>query len=642
MLFNIIYLLLALLGIGFLIFIHELGHYFMARKVGIKVEAFAIGFGKSIVEWERDGVKWKIGFLPFGGYVKMAGMEKQGPIEPSQIEDGFFGKKPWDRIKVAFMGPLVNIVFAFVAFSLIWMTGGREKPFAEFTKYIGWVQKDSALYKDEIRPGDEITKLNDRPFQSFNNFLQSAALDNRDLSMSGYEIDYYTGKKTPFTFTFDHQKGLDGVVKATQVASIMNPAQYLMVDQLQDGSPLANTGIQKGDRIIWMDGQLIFSPKQLINLLNENAAVLTVERNGQTFLTRIPLVKVRDIRMAAQERDELDDWREEAKLNSRVEELMYIPYSISSNGTVEQPFGFIDDESQSKLYFEAPERSESTRALAPGDRILAVRGKPVHTGFEILKEIQTPTSSIIIKREDKHKRLSWKRADEGFVSSFETKQLEEIVKTLGSDRPKTKVGNLILLPPITPLSISEMNISEEQAKVHEGKVKKYQKTVEEIEDKEHKKHAEKQLDFYQNRRALGVYFGDREVLYNPPPHVLFSEVFTEIYRTLYALVSGFLSPKHMSGPVGIMQVMHHGWSLGFNEALFWLGMISLNLGFLNLLPIPVLDGGHILFSFIEMFTKKPLKAKTMERLIIPFVVLLIALFVFLTYNNIVRIFKGLF
>ncbi len=176
MLFNIIYLLLALLGIGFLIFIHELGHYFMARKVGIKVEAFAIGFGKSIVEWERDGVKWKIGWLPFGGYVKMAGMEKQGPIEPSQIEDGFFGKKPWDRIKVAFMGPLVNIVFAFVAFSLIWMTGGREKPFTEFTKYIGWVQKDSALYKEEIRPGDEITKLNDRPFRGFNNFLESAAL----------------------------------------------------------------------------------------------------------------------------------------------------------------------------------------------------------------------------------------------------------------------------------------------------------------------------------------------------------------------------------------------------------------------------------------------------------------------------------
>jgi regulator of sigma E protease len=88
--------------------------------------------------------------------------------------------------------------------------------------------------------------------------------------------------------------------------------------------------------------------------------------------------------------------------------------------------------------------------------------------------------------------------------------------------------------------------------------------------------------------------------------------------------------------------MQQSWEYGFKEALFWLGMISLNLGVLNLLPIPILDGGHICFSLWEWITKKPIKAKTMERLIIPFIVLLVALFIYMTYNDLMRLFSDFF
>ncbi len=108
--------------------------------------------------------------------------------------------------------------------------------------------------------------------------------------------------------------------------------------------------------------------------------------------------------------------------------------------------------------------------------------------------------------------------------------------------------------------------------------------------------------------------------YNPAPWTLFGAVFTETWQTLKALITGYLNPKWLSGPVGIVQVLHHGWQLGVKEALFWLGAISVNLGFLNLLPIPILDGGYICLSLWELITRRKLKAKTMERLIIPFVV----------------------
>jgi regulator of sigma E protease len=83
--------------------------------------------------------------------------------------------------------------------------------------------------------------------------------------------------------------------------------------------------------------------------------------------------------------------------------------------------------------------------------------------------------------------------------------------------------------------------------------------------------------------------------------------------------------------------MQKNWSEGFKEALFWMGVISLNLGLLNLLPIPVLDGGHICFSLWESITKKPIPSKVMERMIIPFVVLLVIFFIYVTYHDIMRL-----
>jgi regulator of sigma E protease len=92
----------------------------------------------------------------------------------------------------------------------------------------------------------------------------------------------------------------------------------------------------------------------------------------------------------------------------------------------------------------------------------------------------------------------------------------------------------------------------------------------------------------------------------------------------------------------MVQALQTSWSHGVKDAIFWLGFISLNLAFINLLPLPVLDGGHILFASIEGITKKQIKAKTMEKMILPFVVLIMILFVYLTYHDIVKLIQRLF
>ena len=126
-----------------------------------------------------------------------------------------------------------------------------------------------------------------------------------------------------------------------------------------------------------------------------------------------------------------------------------------------------------------------------------------------------------------------------------------------------------------------------------------------------------------------------------PQGLIFVDTLDQAWRTLRSLVLGYLSPKLLQGPVGMVQVMQYGWSVGVKEALFWMAIISLNLGILNLLPLPVLDGGHICFSLWEKVTKKPIKAKTMERLIIPFVVLLVILLIYITYQDLSRLFGSI-
>ena len=164
------------------------------------------------------------------------------------------------------------------------------------------------------------------------------------------------------------------------------------------------------------------------------------------------------------------------------------------------------------------------------------------------------------------------------------------------------------------------------------------KAIEKIENPKEQEARLQQLELTQKRMMLGVQLQDRMVAYNPTPIAQFFGIFEQTWKTLLNLVTGYISPKYLAGPVGIVQTLQYSWANGVKNALFWLGFVSMNLAFLNLLPIPVLDGGHILFAIIESITKKPIKSKTMERLIIPFVVLLIGFIVYVTYHDLARLF----
>lgn len=648
MISSLLYIILAIFGLGILIFFHELGHYYMARRVGMRVETFAIGFGKPIYSWEWNGVKWQIGWLPFGGYVKIAGQETDDTKDPYEISDGFFGKSPLDRIKVAFMGPFVNIVLAFLIFAGIWAVGGRGKNFAEFTHKIGWIDPRSELYIAGLRPGDEIVSYNQTPFQSAKDHLYVPMTNSGDIEIKGNKVDYVTSQKEPFEYKIKAYSHPNAIEKGIKTTGILGSANYILYDQvknqenpLPEGSPMLKSGIEYGDRIIWVDGELLFSSQQLSHLLNDDRVLLTIFRNGNVMLMRVPRVLVQELKLDPEFKEELTDWQYEANLNHiKLQKLYTIPYNLTNAAVVETEVKFIDKEKENELFPAHP--FTGNEKLLPKDKIIAIDGVPVKSSYDLLANLQHRKINIIVERNPEiAKEISWQEGDTSFDKDLNWNDISAIANTLGSGHVIQKAGNYVLLNSVTPKTRNDFELSPEKQAWLTAELLEQKKEIEAIEDPEKRAQALVMLKNQEEQLLLGLpSVQDRRVNYNPSPFVQFANVFSEIWNTLTALISGSLSPKWVSGPIGIVQVVHDNWAIGIKEALFWLGAISLNLGILNLLPIPVLDGGTIVLSLFEMITGKRIHPKTLEKVILPFALLLIIFFVFLTYQDVSRIFGG--
>lgn len=652
MILSFLYVILAILGLSFLVFIHELGHYLMARRSGMKVEVFSIGFGKPIYSWQRQGVKWQIGWLPFGGYVKIAGMEPDDKRDPYEVDDGFFSKSPVDRIKVAFMGPFVNIVFALLAFSALWILGGREKNFNDYTHKIGWVDPKSELYIKGVRPGDEIVSYNGQPFQGSKDHLYGPMTSHGEIEVKGNKVNLHTKERVPFTYVVKPYSHPSSLEKDVLTSGILQSASYIIYDRvngqdnpLPEGSPMEESGIGFGDRIVWVDGEPIYSMQQLSHILNDSRAFLTIQRDQEVIFRRVPRVRVEELKLDSEFKEELIDWQFEAELNNvKIPKLYTIPYNLNNQGVVEEQVKFIDRDKEEEAFPKHP-FSVLEMPLEKGDKILAVDGIPVTYSFEILDHLQQRHVNVVVERDTQLAALpSYNQADALFDQEYRSEDLQQLVSQIGFPPFKTRsIGHLYLLESVVPKMRNQFRLSAESQAHLASEMQTQRKEIENIDDPEKRAYALHLLENRDKQLLLGLpMVQDHHVQYNPNPFQLFSNVFEEIWHTLGALFSGSLNPKWMSGPIGIVQVVHDHSMISMKEALFWLGAISLNLGVLNLLPLPVLDGGTICFALYEMGTGRRLKPKTMEKLIIPFAILLIMFFVFLTYNDLSRIFGGFF
>jgi regulator of sigma E protease len=338
-------------------------------------------------------------------------------------------------------------------------------------------------------------------------------------------------------------------------------------------------------------------------------------------------------------RGEISDWQYESGLqSSNISQLWFLPYNLTSDGIVESEIPILDsetkgEETQKPLYHDT---------LLPNDRIVAVAGQKVASAAQILKEFQKKQVLVIVDRTPAPKRpFGFSDADALFRAAYQSPQLTQLVQSIGTPGQMKQSGAFVLLNPIAPKTREEL--LEDAGRKDEVAAQKEEeiRLLQAIEDPQMRLTVQQNFQSRDRQLFLGLSgVHDKVVLYNPDPISVCSSIGDEIYQTIVALFGGYLSPRWMSGPVGIIHVIQQQWSIGYKEALFWLGTISLNLAILNLLPLPVLDGGYILLSLFEMVTGIRLKVETIEKIVLPFAVLLIVLLLYLTYHDVSRLFAN--
>jgi regulator of sigma E protease len=615
---SIISIIFAILGLSFLIFIHELGHYFMAKRAGMKIEVFSIGMGKPIFSWVQNGVKWQICYLIFGGYVRIAGMEGENGKEPYEIKGGFYSKNPLQRLLVAGAGPFVNIVFALFLFSVIYFIGGQQKPFSQYTKLIGKVDSSSKIYEQGVRAGDEIISINGKPYTGFKDILIQGMLKDQNtvkMAFKHNENNIIVENVKPYIPNKNATSGM--FAKDWKSLGVISSASYVVsngfIKEQEPFAPLKDSGIKQGDRVVYADGEIIYSISQLADVINKDIAFLTIDRDGKKMHLQVPRVLLGDLKLTNEQKDEFADYKRELDLDGALASTYFIPYLISDGLYIKDPILFIEDQNH----------AQEEVVLKKGDKILAVNGENIATNEDFYKAI-TKRKCLIMVSSSPIQSGSEINCDKEFLTNLDKNAIALMEDKIGEDLLASFNGYRFLKP-TAPVS-------------YESYLK--QTNPSSLENIKKAEDADAYLELLKrNTLFSGLSLKDENISYNPGPFTQAKEVIKDIFFSLKALFTGTISPKHMSGPVGMVKLVHDGTKSSGITGLYWIAMISLNLGFMNLLPIPVLDGGHICFTLYEMITKKRIKAKAMQKMILPFVALIIAFFAYVTFYDLIKVFS---
>ena len=264
---TIIYVVAAvLLLFGAAIFVHEWGHYFVARKCGMKVEEFAIGFGKVLWKREKDGILYTVRAIPAGGFVKLPQMITSEALEGKNEEDAepLPEISPWAKIAVAVAGPIMNIVFAVVLATVIYFVGLPEMI---TPPVVGNLSKESTEYALGIREGDIVTKIDGQAIPSWEEAykLTALSLTNRFAVTFLRDNDEFTHMLTATPVSDDIP------IKTLDLPSKFPP----IVGRLLEGQAASKAGLKVDDKIISLGGIPIGGRGQLIDELQKNGGKAT-------------------------------------------------------------------------------------------------------------------------------------------------------------------------------------------------------------------------------------------------------------------------------------------------------------------------------------------------------------------------------
>ncbi len=272
-------IVIAIIVLGVLVFVHEFGHFIVAKFFKVYVEKFSIGFGPVLFKKKYGETEYAISALPLGGYVKMYGEQNDDEpgmdsYDPAKEGRSFKDKKGYEKAAIIFAGPLFNIIFAIIIFWALYMTG-----IPSYSAIIGEVEKDSIAEISGLKSGDKIISVNNEKIVSWSDFatiisespnkkINIELADNRkiELTVGEKEVEDIFGDKENIGF----------IGASLHIEAI--------VGKVSNGMPAKQAGIMKDDKILAINGEKVTSWSQAASVIRskpEEKLNLLIERNNE-------------------------------------------------------------------------------------------------------------------------------------------------------------------------------------------------------------------------------------------------------------------------------------------------------------------------------------------------------------------------
>lgn len=609
---DLLSVLLVPFGIGLVIFVHELGHFMAARWCGARVEVFSLGFGAKLFGWRRGDTLFQVAAIPLGGYVRVAGEyhDGKGPIEAGTLAS----LNVPQRFLYYSGGVIMNVIFALVVLPLVMFAGlPAEAPI------IGTPTPGMPAWEAGVPAGSRIVSINGEEIVDFQHLVTAVAVNGKDPMDIVAATEATTGVYT-VTPAFDEEDGIYRI----GVPFGFDPTARLLV---RAGSPAAAAGLAEGDRLLEVVGGAQGLPldRQLVGPMSRgesltvrvqdeagNERTVSVEparsadgpRRIGVASTRTLVGAVRTTGPAAEVLAELG-LRAGDRLRSVQGALVTDPRSLEAallavpqgaslaieverDGSLElleavlppalQPVRiggdvYLEQVEGSLAISVVPGTPAERAGLRSGDEVISINGRAMASWSEILEAIQAVT------------------ADAGIVS---------ILAYRGEPDPVTsKREELVVDVAGEPVSLPDYGFALGVAR------------------------------FTLKAESLGeaVAAGTRAT------QRFLSDVWRQLKKMLF---TDEISSKNLGGIISISVISFDTASQGLPKLFFFLAILSINLAIINLLPIPILDGGHLLFLLVEAIKGSPVSERTFGYSQVVGLVMIMSLMVYVTYQDIVR------
>ncbi len=615
--------LLVAIGIGLVIFFHELGHFAVAKWCDVFVERFSIGFGPILWSRKYGETEYALSVIPFGGYVKMLG---QDDLDPSQLTSEELAKDPrsymakpvGQRMAIISAGVTMNVITGVMFYAIAFGYGIEQLP-----ARVGSVLPGFPAWQARLQPGDRLTRIAGRPTRTFDDINRAIALSSGPIDVAGVHAD-----EKPFEVEL-----VPNMADGHRMIGV-TPALSLNVLKTKDanekaadlGSPAAeaNPGFEQGDRVVGIDGHTVSDFSELQKTLIDNRAkpvVFQVEREG----SERPV----DIRVAPQRFREMGMTMDIGKVTGIVKDS-----PADKNGI---------KEGDKIIRLNTRVVGKDIDPLRLPDELAALAGQEVT--LEVQREMPQGDPKKVDVRLVPANKPGWVEAPRMADTPMSAPAIGvayNVIPTVLSvqpgspaDKAGVKNGDRIKSAELlVPAELTKDRFGKDKIEVDFAAEKGSQKsgtwpyfvyltqltpdfrvkltfTNKDHDPIELVPAVDPKADWYlPGMRGLRLM---QETIMLKSSGVLDAAMMgithtknsiIDLYLTLRNLFTRQLSYENLHGPLGIISVAYSFAQQGIPEVCLFLGILSANLAVLNFLPIPVLDGGHMVFLIWEAVTRK--------------------------------------